>query len=119
MKTSSVKAKGRRLQQWARDRLLKVCPSFRAEDVKSTPMGVNGPDVQLSPYAQDILGIQVECKNREDKRIPIWEYWDQAKGHGKAEPVIFVKKNHRKPLVIIDADYYIELLKVRGDECRK
>ena len=77
----------------------------------STSMGAGGEDIQMSPLARDKLGIQVECKNWQLKSLPVWDFMDQAKAHGPHEPVVFVKRNHKKPLVIIDADYYIELLK--------
>jgi hypothetical protein len=111
MKTSSKKTKGRRLQQLVRDKLLTLHPSLRAEDIKSTPMGVTGEDVQLSPYARDLLPIQIETKSWKDKRLPVYEFYDQCKNHGNHEPVVVIKNNRKKPLVIVDLDHYVELWK--------
>ena len=43
MKPSSAKNKGRLLQQWVRDILLSKIGGVEDDDIKSTPMGVNGP----------------------------------------------------------------------------
>ena len=39
MTPSSRKAKGRNLQNWVRDQIIKLFPEL-ANDIKSTPMGV-------------------------------------------------------------------------------
>ena len=107
MKTSSAKAKGRRLQQWARDQILETFTQLEEDDVKSTSMGVSGPDVQLSPRATEVFNFAVECKNQE--RLNLWEAWNQAEGNcGKREPVLIVKRNGSAPLAVIDAEYFFE-----------
>ena len=47
MKTSSAKAKGRRLQQKVRDLLLETFTELQPDDIRSTSMGVSGEDLQL------------------------------------------------------------------------
>lgn len=64
MKTSSAKAKGRKLQQHVRDVLLEAFPTLEPDDVKSTSMGAQGEDVQLSPAARKLMPIAVETKAR-------------------------------------------------------
>lgn len=110
---ASRKAKGRRFQQWVRDRLLELSSKFRPEDIRSTSMGVPGEDVQLSPFVRDVLPIQIECKNVSDKRVPIQSYMEQARSHGTYTPVVFLKQPYKKPLVIIEAEHYITLMKER------
>ena len=110
---ASRKAKGRRFQQWVRDRLLELSDKFRSEDIKSTSMGVPGEDVQLSPFVRDVLPIQIECKNISDKRLPVQSYMEQARTHGKYTPVVFVKQPYKEPLVIIEAKHYLELQEER------
>jgi len=39
-------------------------------DIKPTPMGVNGIDLQLSSAARAQFPFGVECKNKED--LSIW-----------------------------------------------
>lgn len=104
---ASAKAKGRRLQQWVRDKLLLKIPGLRAGDVVSTPMGVNGTDIQLSPHALDILPIQTECKN--NKSFSVYKIYEQAKEHGTHEPVVFLKADFKRPLAVVDAEHYLDL----------
>ena len=110
IKTSSAKQKGRKLQQWVRDEILKLHPTFRAEDAKSTSMGAGGADVTLSPFVTDVLPIQIECKSYA--RIAVYNWYKQCKEHGKFEPVLFIKQNHSRPLAIVDAEHYLSLLKL-------
>ncbi len=111
MKTSSRKAKGRRLQQWVRDYILFLYSDMLdADDVRSTPMGVTGEDIQLSPHARcHLMQIQIECKNHK-KITNIWDHYKQAKQHGNYEPVLVIKENREKPLVVVDAKFFFHLL---------
>ena len=59
---SSAKAKGRRLQQWVRNYLQQHLKGVEDDDVTSTPGGVNGPDIGLSPLARRLFPWTVECK---------------------------------------------------------
>ena len=47
MKPQSAKQKGRKLQQWVRDKLIELL-DIHPENVKSTSMGAGGEDVILS-----------------------------------------------------------------------
>lgn len=112
MRTASAKEKGRKLQQLVRDMvidMLKPC-GIVAEDVKSAPMGVNGEDIQLSPFAKNFLPVSYECKAR--KGLAIYNMYAQAENY-EGEPVLVVKANHKKPLAVIDLNYYMELEKCR------
>ena len=109
MKTSSAKQKGRLLQQLVAKKLIESFESFTAQDIRSTSMGCQGADVQLSQAVQDLLPIQIECKNRA--AIAIYKDYEQAQTHGKLEPVLIIKQNRSKPLAVIDLDYFIQLLK--------
>lgn len=110
MTPASAKAKGRKFQQWVRDRLISLLSPFGivAEDVKSTSMGAGGEDVQLSPLARNFLPISIECKSH--KSMAVYKLYDQAKANaGEYRPVLFIKANNREPLVVIDADEYLSL----------
>lgn len=104
MKTASAKNKGRALQQWVRDLLLKLHPGLSLDDVRSTSMGAGGEDIQLSPAAREMIPFTIECKN--NARIAVYKFYEQACQHGKGEPVVVIKQNRSKPLVIVDADYF-------------
>lgn len=106
----SRKAKGRKFQQMIRDKLLAAFKKLRPDDVKSTSMGASGEDLLFSPFARDLLGISVECKSH--KSFAVYKIYDQCATNAKGnEPVVFIKQNNSKPLAVIDADYYITLLK--------
>ena len=79
MLTKSVKAKGRRFQQYVRDMLLLRAPSLKPDDVRSTSMGVTGPDIQLSTAAKMVYPWAIEIKCQE--RLNLWKSWDQTKAH--------------------------------------
>lgn len=116
MKTSSAKAKGRNLQKLVVSKVLEAFPELEPDDVRSTPMGVTGADVQLSPLAQSTLGVQFECKARNVKTFPVYDYYEQAKEHGKHEPVVVLKGDRKKPLAVVDLEFLLELLVDRLDE---
>ena len=110
MKTSSAKAKGRRLQQWLRDELLGLFTNLEPDDVKSTGMGQGGEDVQLSPAARKLIPLRFECKNVE--KLNVWAAYEQACAHtGKGEPALIMKRNHKSPLVVVDAAWFLKRLK--------
>ena len=110
MKPQSAKAKGRNLQKWVRDLLLENFPSLEPDDVRSTSMGAGGEDLQLSPAARRLFGFSIECKNVE--RLNVWDAYDQASANsGKHEPLLVMKKNRKKPLVVLDAETFVKLIK--------
>ena len=108
MKPASAKAKGRNFQQWVRDLLLSVFIELEADDVKSTSMGAGGEDVQLSPAARRKFPYQIECKAKA--RAQVYTWYDQAKSHGDHEPVVFIKMDRRRPLVVVDAEHFTKLV---------
>jgi hypothetical protein len=118
MKPASAKAKGRKLQQWFRDQVLKRYLSLEPDDVRSTSMGAGGEDILLSPAARKLLPLSIECKNRAS--FAFYKDLDQAvvncpKG---AQPVLVAKANHRDPVVIIDAEYFLDHYQPRKKKVR-
>lgn len=105
MKTKSAKAKGRTLQNWVRDYLLQIAPFLSKSDVKSTTMGESGEDIQFSAEARRWLPFSIECKNREAD-AGLWKAYDQASAT-EYQPLLFIKKNGKKPIVVMDAEYFI------------
>lgn len=108
-KPQSRKAKGRRLQQWVRDKLLHYAPWLTQDDVRSTSMGAPGEDVLLSPLARRAYPVSIECKNTE--RISIWSAYTQAQENaGEHEPLLIIKRNRNEPLAVVDAEWLISML---------
>ena len=109
MKTQSAKAKGRRLQQWGRNLLIEKL-EVHPEDVESRSMGAGGEDLIMARAAREKFPYSVECKNQE--KVNIWESYSQAVENCKDyEPIVVVKRNNHKPLVLVDAEYFIGLHK--------
>ena len=107
MKTQSAKAKGRRLQQWFRDLLIEKL-NIHPEDIESRSMGAGGEDLIMARSARQKFPYSIECKNQE--KINIWESYKQADENSKSyEPVVVLKRNKHKPLVLVDAEYFVEL----------
>lgn len=109
MKPQSAKAKGRKLQQWVRDRLIESL-DVHPEDIESRSMGAGGEDLIMARAAREKFPYSIEAKNVE--KLNVWEAYDQAKSNsGNYEPIVIMKKNGKKPLVVIDADYFINMNK--------
>ena len=109
MKTSSAKAKGRNLQKWVVQQLIETL-NADSEDIESRPMGSQGEDVIMGKQTRQAFPYSIECKNQE--KLNVWDAYDQACDNCKGyEPVVVMKKNRRKPLVVIDAEAFFSLHK--------
>jgi len=110
MKVQSGKAKGRRLQQLVRDAILDMFPELEPDDCRSTAMGSSGEDIQLSPKARATIPISVECKARKSFKT-FYDFYEQARGQGKGEPVVVIKQDRAKPLALVDMQFLLKLLR--------
>lgn len=109
IKPSSAKAKGRTFQQWCRDQILTAFSEhLQVDDVRSTSMGAGGEDVQLSPKARQYFPYQIEAKSRD--RIAVYGWYEQAASHGSIEPLLVIKQNRSRPLVVVDAEHFFSLV---------
>jgi len=119
MKTSSAKAKGRRLQD-------KVALIFRRMfngvltngDIKPAIMGSSGTDVVLSPSAKNLIVFDVECKNQEALiGAKLNEAIQQAEGNSENGriPILIFKKNNEPERVILKLDDFIKLIYPNDD----
>ena len=96
IKTQSAKAKGRNLQKHVKERILHHDPRLEEDDVQSRSMGAGGVDIMLSPKAQHLVGLSIECKktrktpstaelkqarsNAYDKTVPCVVWCPHGKG---------------------------------------
>ena len=114
MKTQSRKAKGRRLQQQFMQLLIEKL-DIDPEDIESRAMGSGGEDLIMSKAARTKFPYSIECKNQES--LNIWKAWDQANGNkGLYEPMIVIKKNGVRPLVVLDAESFLDMIKEFNNE---
>ena len=108
MKTSSAKAKGRRLQQSMRTTLIEKL-NIHEEDIESRPMGSGGEDLIMARAAREKFPFSVEAKNQESGNV--WKYMEQARDNAKLyTPIVVMKKNREKPLVVVDAEVFVDMV---------
>ena len=109
MKPQSAKAKGRRLQQQFRDLLIEEL-KIHPEDIESRSMGAGGEDLIMARAAREKFPYSIECKNVE--KLNVWEAYKQAEENSKDyEPVVVMKKNNHKTLVVLDAEHFVKIHK--------
>ena len=114
MKTQSRKAKGRRLQQQFMQLLIEKL-DIDPEDIESRAMGSGGEDLIMSKAARTKFPYSIECKNQES--LNIWKAWEQANGNkGVYEPLVVIKKNGVRPLVVLDAENFLDMIKEFNNE---
>jgi len=111
MKTSSAKAKGRRLQQWVAKQISKITglPCGKDEVIESREMGQAGTDVKLYGLAKEKFPFSVECRNRETWSIPA--FVEDAKKYKEkgTDWLLFVTKNRYGNLVVMDAEVFFDI----------
>lgn len=73
-------------------------------------MGAGGEDLQLSPAARKLIPYSFECKSLA--KFAGYKFMEQAESNTPkgAQPIAVVKANRKKPLVLIDAEYFFDLL---------
>lgn len=111
MKTSSAKAKGRRLCQAIKEKLHAWAPDLREGDIEITSSGAPGEDLKLSPAARDVYPISIEAKNCEQTKP--WEWYKQAQENaGSHVPVVVFSRNRApEPLVIMSLENLLKLIR--------
>ena len=114
MKTQSAKAKGRRLQKEFRNLLIEKL-NIHPEDIESRSMGASGEDLIMARAAREKFPYSIECKNQE--ALNVWKAYEQATENCKGyEPLVVIKRNRTKPLVVVDAEHFIKLFMEVNDE---
>lgn len=111
MKPQSAKAKGRALQKWFVNLLVDKL-NLDANDLESRPMGSGGEDIIMGVQSRAVFPMSIECKNQE--AVNVWKSYEQCQSNAKYyEPCLVIKRNRSKPLVVVDAEYFVELFNER------
>lgn len=110
MKTSSAKAKGRRLQDYIVKILYENYSHLRPGDIRPAIMGEQGRDVKLSPVAEDYIPFDIEAKNQE--KLNIWGSLKQAEENSSDDriPLLVFKRNRSKTYAVIEFEKLMELI---------
>ena len=115
MKVQSKKAKGRNLQQWVCKKIAELTGFKYGKDcpIESRGMGQSGTDVRLDEQVLKVFPFSIECKNQQLWHILDWI--EQAKQNQKdgTDWLLVIKKNKHKPVVIMDAERFFEIV-VKG-----
>lgn len=106
MKTKSAKAKGRRLQNWVKEQLIKTV-DFAPQDVKTAIMGESGPDVYITGQGAQCFPYHIECKSRN--KFSVYSIIENIK-NVRGVPLLVIKEDSKSPLVVIDAKHFFEVL---------
>lgn len=112
MKTSSAKAKGRRLQQHVMNRISELIgiPCGQDEMIASREMGQSGTDIRLIGKAKRLFPFSVECKNQENWSVHTWIEQAKANETAKEPWLIFAKRNRGDVVVIMDENVFFEII---------
>ena len=85
------------------------------EDLESRPMGSGGEDLIMSRAAREKFPFSIEAKNQESGNV--WNAYEQAKANsGSYEPLVVLKKNQHKPLVVLDAECFVKIMENVNEE---
>ena len=113
---ASRKAKGRNLQKWTAKKIseLLCIPCGKDELIASREMGQSGTDVRLIGEALKRFPFSIETKSQETWSMN--QFIQQAKANqmDSTDWLLIVKKNHDKPVVVMDADSFFNLLERIG-----
>lgn len=110
MKPASAKNKGRKGQQYVRDKIYEKFPELEEGDVESRSMGANGTDIMLSPKAKKLFPYSVECKTIRAFVGNTYLAQSDANKVKGTTAIAIVKANHKPPVVVIKLDDFMELL---------
>ena len=70
-------------------------------------MGAGGEDLIMARDARQKFPFSIECKNQV--KLNVYDAYAQACANaGAHEPILFMKKNRKKPLVVLDAEWFIK-----------
>ena len=108
----SAKAKGRNFQKQVAERISKLLdiPVEKDGEIESRPMGQSGTDIILRGDALELFPYSCEMKNQQN--VSIHQWIEQAKTNTKEGTnwLLFFKRNHEKPVVIMDMDAFFKII---------
>lgn len=103
------KAKGRNGQKEVQALILQHFPELEHDDCRSNPMGSDGEDILLSPAARKLMPWNIEVKRK--KAVGAARFIEQAREHGKHEPVALFREDRSEWMAVITAEYLFKLIK--------
>lgn len=108
MKTKSAKSKGRALQNKIASDIQNLT-GLDGSQIKGTPMGQTGADIQMTKKALKRFPFKTECKRYAS--FSVYTHYEQACRHeGDAIPLLVIQGNRKRPLAILDWDDFLLLI---------
>ena len=111
MRTSSAKAKGRKLQDFIRDVFRDIFrEKLDVDDITSRQMGGAGTDIVLTPSAKKVIPFDIEAKNQE--RFNLNEAMKQSIANSKDGriPMVVFSKNQDDVYVSLKFIDFVKLV---------
>jgi hypothetical protein len=112
MKTSTCKAKGRRLQQEIVAEILAYFPELSPRDVVSLPMGCSGKDIMLSEEAIKSVPFAIEAKCQES--LNIWSALKQTEQDNRDKdliPLLVFRRNNTERYCSLKFSDFMNMVK--------
>ena len=112
IKTSSAKAKGRRLQQWCCAQISRITdtPWGADEEIASREMGQAGTDVRLTRRLRKLFPFSVECKWQESWSVPAFIKQAKANRLPDTDWLLVLRRKRHEPIAVIDAELFFWLV---------
>jgi hypothetical protein len=110
-KTSSRKAKGRKMQDFVRDIFRDIFRNtLESGDIESRIMGCSGTDIVLSPSANKLIPFAIETKNVE--KFNINSALKQCENNAEVGrvPIVVFSKNRDSIYVALKFEDFIKLM---------
>ena len=107
MKTKAIKQKGRRLQQQVVEMII-ANTEVEPSQIRSTPMGQLGPDIQMTEASRDLFPFAVECKAGGQMQ-EAYRALEQAERHQSGMPVVFAKADYQPAIVVMYASDWFDM----------
>ena len=113
---AAAKAKGRLFQQWVCQRISDLTGLAWGKDelIASREASQSGTDIRLIGDAKIRFPFSVECKHQEAWSFGAWIKQAQTNQESGMDWILFVKKNRTRPIVVMDAERFFELLRKKA-----
>ena len=116
IKPQSAKQKGRKLQKWVAEKISELTgyehgTSGDDAAIESRPMGQSGTDIRMESHVLKEFPYSVECKAVEKASLPQWIKQAKENKIEGTDWLLVYKKSREKPVVVIDAKRFFEILK--------
>lgn len=118
----AAKSKGRRFQKYIAEKLSEITGIPQGKDclIQSREMGQSGTDIKLIGDALKKIPFSIEAKNAENWKIHEWIEQAKTNKLPDTEWLLFAKRNHTDPVVIMDAQVFFQLFEaIYNDKYKK